>query len=383
MADGESGLTKGVGQDVATFRQLYPADPAKAAQMLLRRYSSSDLEPYFPRDLLERCAASVESVRETRARKGVSDREVSQPIAAARIMERLPARRVRETEVPGASSESTSVVPRGKVDGIDELGFMYVPLIQCTFPHSNPDPLHTYTRRNGRLEVTIAASVPTAGLPYGVPARLLAIYTTGEVKRTQCPDINLEKNLTEFLRKLRVPASSGRRGTIGVYQDQLNRMLNSVFTVVEDVEDGKTGRLGIDVDKCLFAQKYRLWKGSLEGGFFRLSKPLFDSILERSAPLSMDSIYKLRRSPFDLDLYAWLVYRLYTLNRVLDLPWGELALQFGQTYTRERDFQFYFNASLKRVLKEYPAARVEEIKGGIRLRPSRAAIRSVSTTVAA
>jgi len=38
-----------------------------------------------------------------------------------------------------------------------------------------------------------------------------------------------------------------------------------------------------------------------------LSSVLYDSILERSAPLSTKAIRSCARAPMDLDVYAWLV----------------------------------------------------------------------------
>jgi hypothetical protein len=56
------------------------------------------------------------------------------------------------------------------------VSFQYVPLIQCSFPHADPGEQTHFTRRNGWLELTLSTARPDAGLPYGVPARLLTMY---------------------------------------------------------------------------------------------------------------------------------------------------------------------------------------------------------------
>ena len=251
------------------------------------------------------------------------------------------------------------------------LVFQYVPLIQCTFPHSEQPNVTTYTRYNGRLELTLATSRDGVGLPYGVPARLLTIYAATEVVRTKSREIFLGRTISEFLRKLSVKPTSGKRGSISAYQGQLERLIHAVFTVEENMEDGG-GRTGIHIRKVLFAEEATLWSDALTGGgsSILLSEPLYESMRERSAPLALSAIQALRKSPMDLDLYAWLVYRMHHLKRPTTIPWRELAFQFGQSYTRDRDFRQFFLCSLKRVLKVYEAARVEPTPSGLMLSPS-------------
>ena len=71
-----------------------------------------------------------------------------------------------------------------------------------------------------------------------------------------------------------------------------------------------------------------------QGSSLVLSSVLFDSILERSAPLSTNAIKHLRKSPMDLDVYAWLVHRLYHLTSINMITWSQLSGQFGHGYSR-------------------------------------------------
>jgi hypothetical protein len=98
---------------------------------------------------------------------------------------------------------------------------------------------------------------------------------------------------------------------------------------------------------------------------------LFESILERSAPLATHAIKLLRKSPMDLDVYAWLVHRLYNLNRSSTMTWAQLSGQFGHSYGEIRYFRRYFIDSLQRVLKVYTDAKVSCSEAGITLAPSR------------
>ncbi|MGH8256834.1 MAG: replication protein RepA, partial [Steroidobacteraceae bacterium] len=98
---------------------------------------------------------------------------------------------------------------------------------------------------------------------------------------------------------------------------------------------------------------------------------LYDSILERSAPLSTAAIRQLRKSPMDLDVYAWLVHRLFHLSRPSTLTWQQLSGQFGHSYGELRYFRRFFGDSLKRVLKVYPEARLQWTDAGLTLLPSK------------
>src|SRR5277367_462542 len=259
-------------------------------------------------------------------------------------------------------------------ESTDGIAFQYVPLIQCSFPHADQGELTTFTRRNGWLELTLSTARRDTGLPYGVPARLLTIYCASEAIRTRSPEIYLGKSVHEFLRRLEVPITRGERGSLRVYANQLLRLIHCAISIDENIRDA-TGRQGIHIRQALFAEEARLWwdegAGVGQGSSFVLSPVLFQSILERSAPLSTVAIRQLRKSPMDLDVYAWLVHRLFHLSRSSALSWEQLSGQFGHSYGEIRYFRRFFGDSLQRVLKVYPEAKVKPTETGLLLLPSR------------
>jgi hypothetical protein len=254
------------------------------------------------------------------------------------------------------------------------ISFQYVPLIQCSFPHADPHDISTYTRRNGWLELTLSATRRDMGLPYGVPARLLTIYCASEAVRTRSPEIYLGRSVHEFLRCLDVPITRGERGSLRVYANQLLRLIHCAVSIDENIHDS-AGRVGLHIRQALFAEEARLWWDEAEavgqGSTLVLSSVLFQSILERSAPLSTAAIRQLRKSPMDLDVYAWLVHRLFHLNRPNTVTWVQLSGQFGHGYAEPRKFRHFFLDSLRRVLVVYPEANVKPTQGGLILAPSR------------
>jgi hypothetical protein len=52
------------------------------------------------------------------------------------------------------------------------------------------------------------------------------------------------------------------------------------------------------------------------------------------------------------------------------LSWGNLRAQFGSEYSDAKNFKTRFLGGLRRALVAYPAARVEQVRGGLRLLPS-------------
>jgi hypothetical protein len=281
-----------------------------------------------------------------------------------------------------ATSNAAAAVATPNTDLPDGLSFQYVPLIQCSFPHADPGEQATFTRRNGWLELTLSATRRDMGLPYGVPARLLTIYCASEAIRTRSPEIYLGRSVQDFLRCLDIPITRGDRGSMRVYANQLLRLIHCALSIDENVRDAK-GRTGLHIRQALFAEEARLWwdksDGVGQGSSLVLSSVLFESILERSAPLSTAAIRQLRKSPMDLDVYAWLVHRLYQLSRPSTMTWAQLSGQFGHSYGEIRYFRRFFGDSLKRVLKVYPEAKFKWTETGLILLPSRPHVeRSIS-----
>lgn len=278
---------------------------------------------------------------------------------------------VRPTSTPERAPDANAVPAVTADDGIS---FQYVPLIQCSFPHADPGDVASFTRRNGWLELTLGTTRPESGLPYGVPARLLTIYCASEAVRTRSPEIYLGRSVHEFLRRLDVPITRGERGSLRVYANQLLRLVRCTLSIDENLRDA-SGRTGLHIRQALFADEARLWwdesQGVGQGSSLVLSSVLFQSILERSAPLSTNAIRRLRKSPMDLDVYAWLVHRLFHLGKPSNVSWKQLSEQFGHAYAELRQFRRYFLDSLTRVRAVYPEARLAVSETGVLLLPSR------------
>ena len=329
-----------------------------AAQLIRSGYPLSLVRARFP-------SLAADAFPDVAAGKRVAraERNASAVPNAGALLPALTAAPFRADVPPGA--------PAALASGIS---FQYVPLIQCSFPHADPGDTATFTRRNGWLELTLSATRRDMGLPYGVPARLLTIYCASEAVRTRSPEIYLGKTVHEFLRCLEVPITRGERGSLRVYANQLLRLIHCAVSIDENIRDA-VGRTGLHIRQALFSEEARLWWDETDlvgqGSSLVLSSVLFESILERSAPLSTAAIRQLRKSPMDLDVYAWLVHRLFNLGRSNTVTWTQLSGQFGHGYAEPRKFRHFFLDSLKRVMAVYPEANVKPAEVGLVLSPSR------------
>ena len=304
------------------------------------------------------------------------------PAVPASVVAQRVVRKALVTPAPSTPRASASiptpspalVTGEGTDAALSEgISFQYVPLIQCSFPHADPGVLTQFTRRNGWLELTLSTARPDTGLPYGVPARLLTIYCASEAKRNHSPEIFLGESVHEFLRRLDVPITRGERGSLRVYANQLLRLVHCAISIDENIRDA-SGRTGLHIRQALFVEEARLWWDEMtaigQGSSLVLSPVLYDSILERSAPLSTRALKQLRKSPMDLDVYAWLVHRLFHLGRPSTVTWVQLSGQFGHGYREIRKFRRFFADSVKRVIEVYPEARLKLSDAGVTLLPS-------------
>ena len=313
--------------------------------------------------------------------------KLAETAPAQLVLEHLTQRRALPSPKPRAASTVRAICAAPDAAATpttpDAISFQYVPLIQCSFPHTDPGEATSFTRRNGWLELTLSTARPETGLPYGVPARLLTIYCASEAIRTKSPEIYLGHTVQDFLRRLDVPITRGERGSLRVYANQMMRLVGCALSIDEDITDNK-GRTGLHIRQAHFVEEARLWwdqDGIDDGSSLVLSHSLFESILERSAPLSTNAIKQLRKSPMDLDVYAWLVHRLFTMSKPSTIRWDQLSGQFGHNYAETRNFRQYFLASLKRVTAVYPEAKVNVSPHGLTLLPSKSHVPRASISV--
>lgn len=292
----------------------------------------------------------------------------------------LPTARVSPIVVPRLSVEArllqeSLLIEAEEAREAGAVGFMARLLVQTTLPHSRQDSL-CFVRTNGALQVSISAH-PLLGLPYGRYPRLLMAWVTTEAVRKREPVLKLGPSLTAFMADLGLLAHGGRHGPIGRVRDQMQRLFAATISFTWDRQsEGEWHDSGFRV-----ASETHLWwnpAGAPQAVSWnsevRLSPGFCEAVCQKPVPVDL-RVLKTLRSPMALDLYCWLTYRNSYLSKPTRVPWSALASQFGADYRDRRDFKKRFLRAMRQVLVLYPSARVEQVRGGLKLKPSPSHVR--------
>lgn len=258
------------------------------------------------------------------------------------------------------------------------LGFVARCMVQATLPHSQVKENY-FQRTNGNFQLSLMAN-PSIGLPYGSVPRILLAWITTEAVRKKDKTLLLGDTLTSFMTELDLVPTGGRWGTIPRLRSQMQRLFSCTISCnYADPQGG--GAAGVNF---LIADSYAMWwkpqdpnQAALWQSFVTLGNRFFDEIIAHNVPIDRRALRALRRSPLALDIYTWLTYRMSYLSRPTEIPWGALAAQFGADYSSLKHFKPEFRAALKKVLLQYPSARVGEGKYGVTLQPSPSHIKGI------
>jgi hypothetical protein len=250
------------------------------------------------------------------------------------------------------------------------LGFMARALVQTTLPHRKP-ATSEFVRRNGPFTLTLVAP-SEVGLPYGSLPRLLLAWLTTEAVRTKSRELVLGDSLSDFMRQLGLVPTGGAWGSITRLRTQSRRLFASMISCLYRGDTRGDAEVGFRI-----ADKSILWwdpkrpeQTGLFGSAVTLSEPFFREVTTRPVPVDLRALRVLSQSPMQLDIYAWLTYRLSYLRDETTIPWPVLRAQFGADYRHLWHFKIAFLEHLKKVLTVYRDAKAESAKDGLLLRPS-------------
>lgn len=280
-----------------------------------------------------------------------------------------------------------------------EVAYVNRVMVQATLPYREPkgEPA-VWGRRSGNVSLIIQPGMylkaikdeqgreigtepVSLGFPYGAKPRLILAWLGREVKRQESREIELGASLSKFLDELGINHhSGGKNGSITKTREQLVRLFAARIALVTDPDD-TSGSMA--TDSMAVADTQRLWwnpaKPEAPGKFessVKLSERFYEQLLN-GVPVDMRALRALRASPFELDLYCWLTYRLFSLGRRTTIPWEALQLQFGSQESNPRKFRFQIRKALKSVLVVYPEARVSDGPDGLELSPSKTSVSAI------
>jgi len=282
---------------------------------------------------------------------------------------------------PGNLDELISVAVDMEFEDAKEagaLGFQAHCMTITTLPHSKlvgPDgrELREYVRHNGRAHLAVQAGpeiMPGTGIAYGVSPRLAMMYLSTRAKKTGSREIELGDSLAEFLRRLGIATTGGKRGGYTAANTQLFRLFTSSLMAWEDAEGGGLPWDSFDpirlVERSqiwwspMNPEQKTLWKNSLV-----LTERAFHEMTQNAVPVDLRGLQvkEIHGSALALDFYTWLPYRGFTARRRTEIPWHLLKQQLGSGYPDTpqglRDFRKKARAAIQAVLSFYRDLNVD------------------------
>ncbi len=252
----------------------------------------------------------------------------------------------------------------------------------CSLPRTNPGDRLQYKRQNGPYTLYMNA-VGGNKLPFGNLPRLLLAWVCTEAVRTQSRELFLGASLSEFMRKLDV-LSSDSGGTWGIrtrLRNQMDRLFSTTISLIYEDERARAKIISPVANRTEFwwdprrPNERMLWKSKI-----RLGEDFFNEIIRHPVPIDMNTLKALKRSSLGLDLYLWVAYRTFTLNRPLRLSWRQVYCQFGSDQAQAgdknivNDFRTKCLRELKKIKLAWPDLKYATATGVLILSPSKPSI---------
>ncbi len=250
-----------------------------------------------------------------------------------------------------------------------EVGFLSRASVQVTLPYRAPKGAPpVWTRSSGNISLMIqpgyftqqrserasngrqriVSETVSFGYPYGSYPRLMLAWIGKEImakkKRGEFQGtvedrrISLGNSLSEFMYNLGIPmATGGKRGTMTLVRQQMIRLFSATIAIVQNKsapssQNQNQEPLSIDRIGYLLADQLSTWwdpmqpgQGSMFESFVVLSEPFFNELVNRPVPVDMRALKALKQSPFALDVYSWLTYRFFTIQKRTEIPLGSAA----------------------------------------------------------
>jgi len=267
----------------------------------------------------------------------------------------------------------------------DEIIYQHGIFAQVGLPRSKQQG-RTFERKFKNASIEIEAGKLWLGgkwveqpLPYGPKPRLALIHLNSEAIRTQSPQIEIGRSVSEFLRRIGLPDQDGR--AYNMFKRQMMALAAATLSIGFTID-------GVDTTlRTIPIEEFKAWivnnekQGALWPGELTLSRSYFESLKAHAVPLDPRAVGALSHSALALDWYSFLSRRLYQLNRPVKLPFLSLQEQFGQEYTSKtsyQDFKKEFLKVNKQVLAVYPEAIVKQVIGGLVLNPSHPPVKAIT-----
>lgn len=272
----------------------------------------------------------------------------------------------------------TELERRGEERG--DIAFTSPLWARFSLPHRDPKDAPMWEARNGNVSLIVQPGfkrdadgrLVSAGYPFGVIPRLALTFMATQAVRTHSKTIELGDSQREFMARIGMDHGSLHRKRL---QDQMRSLAAAHISISEYGTSGDGwGERSRDMP---LTEGLQLWLNgasdghpALWGSTVVLTDQFFESIIDAPLPVYLEDLRALGGSSMRHDIYLWLVYRLYKLDRTTHVSWEQLHVQFGASFKLVRQFKPKFIEALNDVLKVYPAARVRVSDKTLALLPS-------------
>ena len=252
------------------------------------------------------------------------------------------------------------------------LGFMSRLLIMVNLPYRDPgkDAINWW-RQNGNVTIDVNSGTEKGipiGLPYGAYPRLILAYLITQAVKTQDPTIYLGKSFSHFLTLLDIK-KGGK--TYKQLHKQLKRTLSAAFAWTYST-DKQWSRTNIQV-----SSQSQLWwdeklpeQQSLWESYIRFNMDFYNEIMRNAVPLDLRVLATLKNSPLGLDLYMFIAWRTFRLDKPVYISWEGLQQQLGAQYADLKEFSRKCRFHIKRIEALRPDLNIAFAKGRLCLKPS-------------
>ncbi|MFE3839505.1 replication protein RepA, partial [Pseudogemmobacter sonorensis] len=201
--------------------------------------------------------------------------------------------------------------------------------------------------------------------------RLLMFHICSEVIRTKRREVELGGSMRKFLDRIGIGYGGHQWRS---FKEQSRALAAMRMTLGYEAGEKQV------VVKTDPISRFEAWMGgdnlNAQGQLWPdelvVADEFMRTLLDHAVPLDPAAIHKLQGTALGLDVYTWLAHRLCRIRKDGGIPlyWFSLRAQFGQEYRDDTNFKREFLKALKAATVAYPDARVEQVKGGIRLYPS-------------
>jgi Plasmid encoded RepA protein len=228
-------------------------------------------------------------------------------------------------------------------------------------------------------ELQVGKQTRLFGVPFGSTARIILLFLQSEALRNNSREVELGPSLGAWLQRLDIP-HGGK--SYRLVREQLLRISACSLRFMWGGHDESGQPLsGFKKDAIIqegvlmlgpddAERQHMLWQDRIVVG-----ESFFRALKERPVPINLKAVRAIMHSSRATDIYVWLTYRCFRLERPVKISWPALKEQFGDPQHRLDRFRDRFTDALKLAQTAYPECQITvDTRKGLTIFPSPPAV---------